>query len=294
MSIVAIEYVLRCRKDYYKVLKIEPNATVDEIKRQYKKTSLLCHPDKVDAEHRPKANEAFQVVSSAHSTLSDPQKRAVYDRHGVEGVKQHESGGGGGGGMRNPNHRPQFQHPFEEFLFNFHRPPPRRPGHDNHHQQHPQQQFQEINLNIFMVAPILLFILLAMLLQSTVSDSGSLGGSSFGGSGQKSSKNNLVSAFSLIPNYEGQMTVKRTTAHPQFRDFAVPYYVSRQWNDYAARGYIDVRKTEIEVLKKHRDSLGRRCESEALRNRGKAAGRASHDIPEVCKDYDNIRERVRG
>lgn len=296
-----IQTILANRNDYYKVLNVPRTATIDEIKRQYKRRALETHPDKNTGV--PNANEAFQLVNTAHSTLTDPQKRAVYDRHGKDGVSQFESGGGtggGGGGGRGPyyQHRQnqQFQHPFEEFFFSqFTRQHPRRPG-----QQQgggggggPEMHFQgEANINLFMLLPVLMFILLAMMLQTNVSDSSSssYGGSAYGAS--QRNKQNLVNAFSLVPKYDEQMTTQRTTAHPLYRDLSVAYYVSRQWNDYANRGYIDIRATELEVLKKHRDSLGRKCESEALRSRSKGSGKKGA-VPEVCGEYDTYRDRIR-
>ncbi|CUG93498.1 DNA-J protein, putative [Bodo saltans] len=283
----ACEAILLQRRDYYKVLAVSRDATVEEIKRAYKLKAMVCHPDKCT---HPRASEAFQLVGAAHETLKDPKKRAVYDRHGADGVQRHESGGGDGG--QNPYQQrrqghPQFQHPFEEFFFNFQRPQQRRPGANGH-----EAQFQEVNLNMFMLVPVLLFILLAMMLQTNVSDSSSSGFSSQSGYGHQRSKQNFITAFSLAPKYDEQMTIQRTTSHPHYRDLTVSYYVSRQWNDYANRGYIDIRKVEIEVLRKYRDSLGRKCESEALRQRSKGGGGGG--VPDVCKEYDGIRERVRG
>ncbi|KAH9463939.1 hypothetical protein Pst134EA_016019 [Puccinia striiformis f. sp. tritici] len=66
--------------------------------------ALALHPDKNNA---PGADEAFKMVSKAFQVLSDPDKRAAYDRHGADldsrsaGVPSSSPfGGGGGGGMR--------------------------------------------------------------------------------------------------------------------------------------------------------------------------------------------------
>lgn len=277
-----VDAILLLKNDYYKVLGVNRDATVEVIKRAYKKQAILYHPDKCQ---HPRANEAFQLVNTAQATLIDPKKRSVYDRHGAEGVQQHESGGGGANYQRQ-RHGQQFQHPFEEFFFNFQQAP-RRPGANGQ-----QPQFQEVNLNIFMLVPVLLFILLAMMLQSSVSDSGSSSFSSQSGFGNQRSKQNFNTAFSLAPEYDKQMTNQRTTQHPHYRDLSVNYYVSRQWNDYANRGYIDIRKVELEVLRKYRDALGRKCESEALRLR--STGKSAGGVPDVCKEYDNVRDRIRG
>ena len=62
--------------DYYKILKISPNASADEIKKAYKEQALKYHPDVFDHE---KAIETFQLVNTAYRTLIDPTLRKRYD-----------------------------------------------------------------------------------------------------------------------------------------------------------------------------------------------------------------------
>ncbi len=75
-------------KDYYKILGISKNASPEEIKRAYRKLAHQYHPDKNggDAVKFKEINEAYQV-------LSNPQKKAQYDRFGTVG------GPGGFGGF---------------------------------------------------------------------------------------------------------------------------------------------------------------------------------------------------
>lgn len=82
------------RGAHYRVLGISSDATENEIKKAYRKTAIKVHPDKNAA---PKADEAFKAVGLAYATLSDPQKRTIYDRYGEEDP---DNRGGGMGGMR--------------------------------------------------------------------------------------------------------------------------------------------------------------------------------------------------
>lgn len=72
--------------DYYEVLDIPRNATDVEIKKAYRKLAMKWHPDKNKADPLT-AQLKFQEVSEAYDVLSDPQKRAVFDQHGYDGLK---------------------------------------------------------------------------------------------------------------------------------------------------------------------------------------------------------------
>lgn len=70
------------RPRLYEVLDVEIDASTDEIRRAYRKLALLWHPDKAG----PAGAEKFKEISYAHSILSDPKKRAVYNKHGERGL----------------------------------------------------------------------------------------------------------------------------------------------------------------------------------------------------------------
>lgn len=65
-------------KDYYKILNLNRNATIDEIKKSYKKLALKYHPDK-NQKDKKKNEERFKDISEAYQILSDSQKKEKYD-----------------------------------------------------------------------------------------------------------------------------------------------------------------------------------------------------------------------
>ena len=67
-------------KDYYKILGVDRKASQDEIKKIYRKLAMKYHPDK-NPDNKA-AEDKFKEVNEAHQVLSDPEKRARYDRLG--------------------------------------------------------------------------------------------------------------------------------------------------------------------------------------------------------------------
>jgi molecular chaperone DnaJ len=77
------------KADYYEVLSVSRTASDGEIKTAYRKLAMQYHPDRNP--NNPQAEEKFKECSEAYAVLSDPDKRAAYDRFG------HAAVGGGGG-----------------------------------------------------------------------------------------------------------------------------------------------------------------------------------------------------
>ena len=72
------------KMDYYEVLQVERTATDAELKAAYRKLAMQYHPDRNP--NNPEAEEKFKACSEAYQVLSDPDKRAAYDRFGHAGV----------------------------------------------------------------------------------------------------------------------------------------------------------------------------------------------------------------
>ncbi|CAN6912646.1 unnamed protein product [Brassica oleracea var. botrytis] len=72
--------------DYYKVLQVDRSASDDDLKKAYRKLAMKWHPDK-NPTNKKEAEAKFKQISEAYDVLSDPQKRAVFDQYGEEGLK---------------------------------------------------------------------------------------------------------------------------------------------------------------------------------------------------------------
>ncbi len=80
--------------DYYDLLKVGRNASVDDIKGAYRRLALKYHPDRNPG--NKDAEEQFKRISEAYQVLSDPEKRQLYDLYGHAGLSGVDLGGFGG------------------------------------------------------------------------------------------------------------------------------------------------------------------------------------------------------
>ncbi|KAF6250458.1 dnaJ-like protein subfamily B member 11-like protein [Scenedesmus sp. NREL 46B-D3] len=85
-------------RNFYDLLSVPQGASEQQIKRSYRKLALKYHPDKVTGTEAEKAEAAkhFAEINHAYETLSDPEKRQIYDQYGEEGLRQHAGQQGGG------------------------------------------------------------------------------------------------------------------------------------------------------------------------------------------------------
>lgn len=70
------------KRDYYEVLGVQHNASQDDIKKAFRRLARQYHPD---VNREPGAEASFKEINEAYEVLSDPEKRAMYDRFGHNG-----------------------------------------------------------------------------------------------------------------------------------------------------------------------------------------------------------------
>jgi len=101
--------------NYYESLQVHKGSSDTEIKKAYRKLAMKWHPDK-NPDNAEEAAERFQEIGEAYDVLSDPEKRAIYDQYGYEGLRDgipDQSGGNNGGGY---NYKQNAQEIFENFF----------------------------------------------------------------------------------------------------------------------------------------------------------------------------------
>ncbi|MEM0448715.1 MAG: molecular chaperone DnaJ [Methanomassiliicoccales archaeon] len=81
------------KRDYYEVLGVPRNATLEQLKKAYRELARKYHPD-VTKEDKAQAEERFKEISEAYEVLADPEKRKLYDQYGHQGLSGQFSNGG--------------------------------------------------------------------------------------------------------------------------------------------------------------------------------------------------------
>jgi len=109
------------KRDYYDVLGVDRDASLEEIKKAYRRLALEWHPDRNKS---PNAAEKFKEINEAYEVLSDKEKRAAYDQFGHAAFAPGGMGAGGpftytyttfGGGTPFEGFGFDFSDPFEIF-----------------------------------------------------------------------------------------------------------------------------------------------------------------------------------
>jgi molecular chaperone DnaJ len=94
--------------DYYQTLGVARDADAESIKKAYRRLAMENHPDRNPG--NPEAEERFKRATEAYEVLRDPERRALYDRHGEDGLRGR--GGGGAAGF-------DFSDAFDVFMRDF-------------------------------------------------------------------------------------------------------------------------------------------------------------------------------
>jgi DnaJ-class molecular chaperone len=97
-------------KDYYRILNVSDNCSLEDLKRAHVTAAMKYHPDTHASNSSPQNVENFRLISEAWQILSKPHLRILYDqaRKGSYGSSSYQNniytGGGGGGGDNSSNY----------------------------------------------------------------------------------------------------------------------------------------------------------------------------------------------
>ncbi len=77
------------KRDYYEVLGVSRNASTEEVKKAFRRLAMRYHPDRNNEDG---AEAKFKEIGEAYEVISDPEKRAAYDRYGHAGLQGFDFG----------------------------------------------------------------------------------------------------------------------------------------------------------------------------------------------------------
>lgn len=89
LAVAILTVGIRCKEqstNFYRLLDLNRDATLAQMKRAYRTQSILTHPDKKSVEDKVQATEDFNRIRLAFDILSDTDKRKIYDMYGEEAI----------------------------------------------------------------------------------------------------------------------------------------------------------------------------------------------------------------
>ena len=108
--VAALWTIVAAKDEFYKTLGVSKTAKDAEIKKAYRKLAKKWHPDRFrDEKEKEKAERKFMKIAEAYETLTDPEKRRMYDQVGDDYDKYSQPGAGQGRGSPRGNQGFRYQ-----------------------------------------------------------------------------------------------------------------------------------------------------------------------------------------
>ncbi|KAI9023327.1 DnaJ-domain-containing protein [Hyaloraphidium curvatum] len=102
-------------EDYYSVLDVAEDASLEDLRTAYMRQALLTHPDRVDPSRREEATARFQLVADAYYTLSNEDRRRAYDAY-LKELRSHPGTGSADSREEHQDANAMFGNIFEDLI----------------------------------------------------------------------------------------------------------------------------------------------------------------------------------
>ena len=88
LILLMLVYFTNCGDDFYKILEVDHNTSTKDMKKAFRRLSKRYHPDLNPG--NKDAQQMFIKLNRAYETLSDPEKKKIYDLYGEEGLSKED------------------------------------------------------------------------------------------------------------------------------------------------------------------------------------------------------------